>query len=350
MKKMILTLLLCMGLLFSTCTTVQAYSIDDDISVTNITATSAYVDWSAVGTHCTTGVYEGSRITGYDFILGDQTLVSNAMVTSYQLRNIASDTMHIFYINVYYINKWGEAGTYSTMDFFTTGGTGGVNDGDGADANNPNTPSKPSTPSTPSAPSTPSTNARLATPGVAKVEVVDGDAYVSAKNIDPNARKLEWEIYNKKGKLIKREISYYTKDTIYGITGRQVYYARVRAIGQDSDYNDVYSAWSGKKYFVTQPKITTKSNSSHIKTTSVLIKWKKVSGAKDYTVYAKKASSKKWVKVKTTKKTSYKLTKIKGKKLNLRKSDYNFKVVTNAKAGGKKIKSSDKEFYRAYVY
>lgn len=348
---MILTLLLCMGLLFSRCTPVQAYSIDDNISVTNITSTSAYVDWSRLATYCTTGAYEGSTITGYDFILGDVTLVSNAMVTSYQLKNIAPNTTHIFYINVYFIDRWGDADSYSTMDFFSTGYLpGDVNDGDGGDANNPTNPSTPSQPSTPSTPSTPTSSAKLSTPSVAKVEVIDGVAYVTAKNIDPYTQKLEWEIYNKKGKLIKRENSYYTKDTIYGITGRQVYYARVRAIGQDSNYNDVYSAWSAKKYFVTQPKITTKSGKGYIKVNSVLIKWKKVTGAKDYTVYAKKANSKKWVKVKTTKKTSYKLTKIKGKKLNLRKSDYNFKVVTNAKVGGKKIKSSDGEAYKAYIY
>ena len=367
MKKFMLSLLVMFTLIGCIGSTSRAYEIDDDISITNITGNSAYVDWSGVQSRLES--WDGYGIT-YDIFLGDVCVLEKTTQTSVQLTNIAPNTMHFLYIYASYY-AYDEATTYYTFDVFETGSGDGLNGGPG-DTGSTVTPSEPTTPEpsypsepttpeptypsepTPSypsepAPSAPATTVTLSTPSVDTVEIVDGTVYVRAKNIDPYAERLEWEIYDKKtGKLVKSATSYTVGDTIYGVNGRKVYYARCRVVGHDGNYNDVYSEWSGKKYFVTQPKIT--STKKHIKVSSINIKWKKVTGAKNYTVYAKKENSKKWVKVKTTSKTSYELTKIKGKKLNLRNSDYNFRVITNAKVNGKTIKSSNKEYYTAYVY
>lgn len=362
MKKFMLSLLVMFTLIGCIGTTSHAYRIDDCISITNITSNSAYVDWSGVQAYLESN---GAYGITYNVRLGDVTVLENTTQTSYQFSNIASDTVHFVMIDAYYY-IYDELQDYYTFDMFETGGYSNINGGTGDNGGSTVTPSEPTTPEptypsepTPSypsepapsepTPSTPATTVTLSTPSVDTVEIVDGTVYVRAKNIDPYAECLEWEIYDKKtGELVKSATSYTVGDTIYGVNGRKVYYARCRVVGHDGNYNDVYSEWSGKKYFVTQPKIT--STQKHIKVSSINIKWKKVTGAKNYTVYAKKENSKKWVKVKTTSKTSYELTKIKGKKLNLRNSDYNFRVITNAKVGGKTIKSSNKEYYTACVY
>lgn len=70
-------------------------------------------------------------------------------------------------------------------------------------------------------------------------------------------------------------------------------------------------------------------------TTSITLKWKKNNKAAGYYVYAYNSSKKKWVKVKDTKKTSAKITKISGKKLKAG-TTYKFKVTAYTKSGKKK--------------
>ncbi len=357
MKKFLVTLLTVFMVIWCAGSSARAYNIDDGIVISNITSTSAHLEWSGVFNMVRSELSPGCMITGCDVYLGDTQLYSNTKATSIQLNNIQSSTMHFVYIYVYYTDIWGYNEKYYTFDYFETGDNAYINGADDREDTQtrptvtPDPTPNPTPNPTPS-PSYPTTTVvTLSTPKVSQVEVVNGEMYVKADNIDPRAEKLEWKIYDKKtGNCVKSETSYYAGDNFYGLNSRKVYYAICRAVGYDDNYNEVYSDWSGKKYFVTQPKITTKSNSKDIKVNSINIKWKKVTGAKSYTVYAKKETSNKWVKVKTTTKTSYKLTKIKGKKLNLRASDYNFKVVTNAKVNGKTIKSSNKEFYEAYVY
>lgn len=322
----------------------QAYIMDDGITVTNLTSTSATVGWSGVGSYVATSLSPGAVITGYDVYLGD-TLVSTGSATSVRLTNIASGTMHFIYVYVNYTDVYGYNEQYYTFDYFETGDNGNINDG-GQDNGNVTPTPAPSPSPTPTP--TPTTTS-LSTPKVSKVELVDGTLYVQAGDIDGSAYKLEWRIYDKKtGKCVKSDDTYSVGSYIYNLNARKVYYAVCRVVGYDSEYNDVYSNWSAKKYFVAQPKVTTKSK--HIKKNSVTIKWKKVTGAKNYTVYAKKKSAKKWVKLKTTSKTSYKFTKLKGKRINTYKTDYSFRIVTNAKVGGKTIKSGTKESYYTYTY
>ena len=80
------------------------------------------------------------------------------------------------------------------------------------------------------------------------------------------------------------------------------------------------------------------------------IKWKKITGVKNYTVYVKKGNSKKWTKVKTTNSNKYVLKKFKGKTVNTFKNKYYFAVVGNATVNGKKVTSGKDEYYGAYSY
>ena len=363
MKKFMLSLLVMFTLIG--CIGTNSYAAYDEvgqkeeIAITPTGNNSVLVDWS--GLESTLKFFGYSGIT-YDLYIENVLVLEKTSLTSFQVSNLLEGVYYSVDIYAYYTKPDGEIDWDVFFDMILPLEQGGTTVSPSVPSEpttptpsvpsepTPSTPSEP-TPSTPSepTPSTPATTITVSKPSVDKVEIADGKVYVKAKNIDANADRIEWEIYDKKtGKLVKSATSYNVDATIYGVNGRKVYYARCRVIAKDSYYNDVPSEWSGKKYFVAQPKIT--STRKDVKVSSINIKWKKVTGAKNYTVYAKKENSKKWVKVKTTSKTSYKLTKIKGKKVNLRSSDYNFRVITNAKVNGKTIKSSNKEYCEAYVY
>lgn len=101
---------------------------------------------------------------------------------------------------------------------------------------------------------------------------------------------------------------------------------------------------------VKQPKLN--ASKSKIKKNSITIKWSKVKNAKSYTVYIRKKGGKKWTKVKkvSAKKTSYKITKYKGKKINVYKQDYEVTVMATAKIGGKTYNSPKTSYLRTYTY
>lgn len=101
---------------------------------------------------------------------------------------------------------------------------------------------------------------------------------------------------------------------------------------------------------VKQPKINT--SKSKIKKNSIYIKWGKVKNAKSYTIYMRKEGAKKWVKVKKVSagKTSYKITKFKGKKINVFKQDYEVTVMATAKINGKSYNSPKTRYIRTYTY
>lgn len=348
MRKTLVMFLIMVLCVFCTKENANAYIMDDGITVTNLTSTSATVDWSGVGTFVLNDLaVEGTTITGYDVYLGE-TLVSTGTATSVRLSNIASGTMHFIYVYVNYQHPDGSTDQYYTFDYFETGDNGNINSGGEDNGTNPTTPS-PTPDVTPTPGTSPTGPVVLTTPTVGTIEVIDNVLYLTGANLDSYAQKLEWKIYDKKtGKCVASDDSYSVGTLIYNFTGKKVFYAICRVVGYDSEYNEVYSDWSPKKYFVTQPKITT--TKKHVKKNSVTIKWKKVTGAKNYTIYAKKGNAKKWTKVKTTSKTSFKLTKLKGKRINTYNSEYYFKVVTNAKVGGKTIKSGNKEYYEVYTY
>lgn len=83
-------------------------------------------------------------------------------------------------------------------------------------------------------------------------------------------------------------------------------------------------------------------------TTSITLKWKKNEKAAGYYVYAYNSSKKKWVKVKDTKTTSAKITKISGKKLKAG-TTYKFKVTAYTGSGKKKKTISDSTLKLTYT-
>ena len=62
-----------------------------------------------------------------------------------------------------------------------------------------------------------------------------------------------------------------------------------------------------------------------------------------------KSTANKWNKVTTVKKNSLHVTRFKGAQLDTLKYKYDIRVVANAKVKGKKLKSSNNKYVRAYT-
>lgn len=102
-----------------------------------------------------------------------------------------------------------------------------------------------------------------------------------------------------------------------------------------------YGKWSTELNFAPQPNLTKASTSR----SGLVVKWDKITGAKNYTVYASTSANKGYKKVTTTTKTSYTLSKINGKKFN-KSNTYYIYVIANKSVSGKTI-SSTKSAYAA---
>lgn len=250
------------------------------------------------------------------------------------------------------VSRLDETDTFDTYDYewesFTTGELSNIVSSD--DSHTP-VPTPSVTPVvTPTYEVTPSAEVvHLITPKVSKVVMHTGTVTALANNVDTaNVSALEWKLFDAKtGKCIASDTSYSNREDFYGIKGRKVFYLQCRAVDYDSENNYVYSAWSEPKYFVAQPKLSVKRKNNSWNKLSIT--WKKVTGAKNYTVYARKRNAKKWIKLKTTSKTTYTFSKLKGKTINARNHDYEITVVTNAKIRGTTVKSGKNEYYYTHV-
>lgn len=148
-------------------------------------------------------------------------------------------------------------------------------------------------------------------------------------------------------KVVATDTAYNTVDVIYNLA-RKVYAVQCRAVAYDTNYNEVYSNWSASKIVVAQPKVSTAKK--YLKKNSITVSFKKIKGAKNYTIYMKKSTSKKWAKIKTTSKNKYKITRFKGSSINTYKTDYDICVIANVKIGKKTYKSGKFEYVRTRVY
>lgn len=144
----------------------------------------------------------------------------------------------------------------------------------------------------------------------------------------------QYQLWNINGKKALRtgETSSYYSTTLKNIKGYRFYKLRVRAYIIING-KKIYGQWSDFKGFAFQPKVKIKSSGRNLK-----LSWKKVKGAKSYTVYMSTSQKTGYKKVKTLKKTSYKVTKFKKKRLKRRKTYYIY-VVANSKIGKKNVKS-----------
>lgn len=317
-----------------------AYAGSDGIVVSNITSTSAYVDWSGLQ-----GIYaaDGKTVTGYDVDIASRKVYSNTTATSALITGLEPGTYYNLEIMVYYLYGNGESyWGYEWIGFDTLGSGGGV---DGGNADVPTQP-QPGGPSY--SPETATEQSVLSVPTITTARLVDTTAYVLASNVG-NCEGLEFQIIDEKThRVVKLETAYTYGTEIYGISADRIYSAQVRSFAYDSNYDRIYSAWSGKKYMVAQPTINTKK--SKLKTSSIKVVWKKIAGVKNYTVSIRNRGSKKWSKVATTKKNSYTIKKIKGKKINLKKKNYEVMITANAKINGKTLKSDNSKYIYTYTY
>lgn len=157
-------------------------------------------------------------------------------------------------------------------------------------------------------------------------------------------------LYNRKGKLVESKTiynPYINYCTFYKANTSNCYFVKVRCF-YTSNGVTTWSRWSANFNAVPQARIT--SGKKAIGRRSIKLKWKKVSGASKYVVYARKGGKRKWTKVKTlsSKKSKYTFTKLKGKKIRMNAVGYDLQVRTIGKVNGKTVKSSSNYYTHYY--
>lgn len=200
------------------------------------------------------------------------------------------------------------------------------------------------------------TSVDVHTPDVAETETSDTSADLevpSVKEVYPGLTdtsyngKLEkdieglyeyYEVYNSEGKLVDSGMCSFDNVCMENITPG-VYYVRVRS-GKtiEGTTDEVYSKWSDKFYFITDPEIDNSYVKYNLKKNYATLKWSKVPGATKYEIYVSSNSGKSYTKVGSTSKTTFKVTKLKGKNISFKNTKY-LKVVAVTKAEGKTVKS-----------
>lgn len=158
-----------------------------------------------------------------------------------------------------------------------------------------------------------------------------------AFNLTEHADGYVYELYNYKNKKISSGTASTYSTYLKNISG-QFYKLRVRAY-TTVNTKVLYGEWSDYTIFAQQPKVNIKRSGYKLK-----VSWKKVKGAKNYTIYMSTKQRSGYKKVATTKKASYKVSKFKKKKLSKKKTYYIY-VVANRKIGKKTYKSDIQSFY-----
>lgn len=171
-----------------------------------------------------------------------------------------------------------------------------------------------------------------------KISNIEIDCYKSLKEIYIDceaeyATGYQYECYNSKGKKVKSGTFTYSVN-VNGINLNEFYKVRVRAFTSLNN-KKVYGSWSDYKYFAHSTTLTKAKNTGKLS-----LKWKKVKGATNYTIYVSTKSNGGYKKVATTKKLSYTVKKFKKKKIKKRKTYY-VKVIANKKVGKKTYKSAE---------
>lgn len=101
-----------------------------------------------------------------------------------------------------------------------------------------------------------------------------------------------------------------------------------------------YGKWSTELNFAPQPGLTKASTSRN----GLSIKWNKLTGAKNYTVYVSTSPKKGYKKIGTTTKTSYTIKDISGSKFNKTDTYYVY-VIANKTINGKTLSSIKSGYY-----
>lgn len=169
-------------------------------------------------------------------------------------------------------------------------------------------------------------------PEVKAIKTLSNSKVVSINcDASPTASYLEYQIWaggvcKKTGKLYALRNS--VKCNVYS-----VYMVKVRAHYDYSDGTSKNSKWK-TSYGITSPRYNVNGSRKTIKNKSVVVKWKKVPGAKSYDIYAGR-SLKKLKKIGTTEKGSYKV-----KSFSLANKTLVICVVSKGKIYGKNVNST----------
>lgn len=179
-------------------------------------------------------------------------------------------------------------------------------------------------------------------------DYVSGNSYRFSVSMPYKKDGIQFQFSTPAGKVKKSVMT--TGDSTYvdNFINGNFYKYRVRSYVVCGAKN-VYSAWSGYKY-IGVPKKTSFKMSKNRKSLNISIG--KVNDATSYTVYSstKEKSGFKKVKTVSAKKRSLSVTKVGGKKLK-KNTKYYFRVVPNAKIGGKTIASQNNVTYvYSYTY
>lgn len=159
------------------------------------------------------------------------------------------------------------------------------------------------------------------------VEVKDNNIYAS---------EYEYRVYkyNKNKVITKWEDTASTLLANEKLNSRTFYKIKVRPFTYVNG-NKVYGEWSDFKYFGLNLRLKASRTSD---STDITLSWKKMRGAKSYTIYISDKKKSGYKKVGTTKKNSFVITKFKKKTLKNKK--YYVYVVANGKYNKKKLKST----------
>lgn len=298
MEKWVISAVLMIGMVLMTMQSEKAADAASyqygDFAVTALSSTSISVDYRNLYYDTVNG---GASVLGYTIYIQDVTagteeqLVATAQPNQVYgpISSLTPGHQYIVSVRLQYQYPSASAATMLYTVTVTTPSTGSSTLVDTiVDTPATASPTPSSTVTASPSPSPSGAVTQLMAPTITQVKMSGENVGIVCSNV--GASGYEYSIYNKSNKLIKSDSSYLNSIVIYGLSRNQVYYARVRAYGYASDGTTVYSEWSGKKYFVPQPKIN--SNTSKLKKTSIRLKWGKVSGAKNYTIYMRKRSTK----------------------------------------------------------
>jgi hypothetical protein len=180
--------------------------------------------------------------------------------------------------------------------------------------------------------------------GIKYYDLFQNSNQLSVTWTDVPCRGFEAICYNKSGKAVQTvDTTSYCKAEFSKTNTQNIYSVVVKSYVVINGNQKKYGPTSAKFYAVPQPKIT--STNSDVEIGSVKLKWKKIKGAKNYTIYVSKKSSggfKKVATVKASKAASYTVKKCGKTSLNTLNTKYYFKIVTTAKFGKKSKKSQSK--------
>ena len=174
----------------------------------------------------------------------------------------------------------------------------------------------------------------------------------------PIAEGYDVVLYDRKGNVKQKATLGWKQNDVYG-----VYSTKFSKSNTQNIYKVVITPYitikngtekvnGAKSTFYAVPQARRTSKDSDIGINSFNLKWKKVNGATKYEVYVstKKTSGFKKVATVNKNKTSYKITKYKGKTINTLNKKYYIKLVTVAKFGKKTVKSKTNIVTSIYSY